>query len=73
VRPDPRLLQKAGVKRVIMASGDRDMMRGHMMNEVEKLKRAGMPAVFLSTGDYGHGYTPYMNEMLEKALGGGLT
>ena len=68
IEPDARLLQRAGVQNVLLASGDRDMMKWHMVEQASRLKRRGVRAEFRSMGDVGHGFARDMDAWLAKAL-----
>ena len=68
VRPDARLLKRAGVKSVLFASGERDMMRGHMMAEARRLDRHGIRATYRSLGKVGHWFAPDMQAFMNDAL-----
>lgn len=68
IEPDARLLQRAGIKSVLLASGDRDMMKWHMVGEAHKLRRRGMRATYMSMGDVGHWFAPDMDGWLAKAM-----
>jgi predicted esterase len=54
VAPDAATLRAAGIKRVVMAAGDYDLSRPMMTGATLALKRAGMPARFVSLGRIGH-------------------
>ncbi|MFW5740484.1 MAG: alpha/beta hydrolase, partial [Myxococcota bacterium] len=64
VYPNAELLKKAGVKRVLLASGDRDMMRWHMTEQARRLNGRGVPAKFMSMGPVGHWFAPDMDAWL---------
>lgn len=68
VYPNADLLKKAGVKRVLLASGDRDMMRWHMHQQAERLNRRGVPATFMTMGNVGHWFAPDMDSWMKQAL-----
>ncbi len=68
VYPNADLLKKAGVKRVLLASGDRDMMRWHMTDQAQRLNRRGVPAKFMSLGPVGHWFAPNMDTWMRDAL-----
>jgi predicted esterase len=67
IEPDARLLQRAGVKNVLLASGDRDMMKWHMVGEASKLRRRGVRATYLSMGNVGHWFAHDMDAWLAGA------
>ena len=68
VYPNARLLARAGVKRVLLASGERDMMRWHMSNEARRLDQQGIPARYMSMGPVGHWFAPDMDTWMKDAL-----
>jgi predicted esterase len=51
---DPARLRAAGVKRVVLASGDKDPTRDGLKALAEKLDAAGVQARFVSLGPGGH-------------------
>lgn len=51
---DADRLRAAGVRRVVLAAGDRDGARDEMRVQAERLTAAGLPARFTSLGDVGH-------------------
>ncbi len=61
-------LKKNGVERVLMASGDRDMMRWHMFDQARRLSRRGVTSTFMGMGDVGHWFARDMDSWLEGAL-----
>jgi predicted esterase len=54
VRPDPAKLRAAGIRRVLLTSGDKDGARIAMQRATEKIAAAGISAHFLSLGPVGH-------------------
>ena len=68
VYPNATLLKRAGVRRVLLASGDRDMMRWHMTEQARRLDRQGVPSTFMSLGDVGHWFAPDMDTWMTGAL-----
>ncbi len=68
VYPNAALLKRAGVRRVLLASGDRDMMRWHMTEQARRLDRQGVPSTFMSLGDVGHWFAPDMDAWMTNAL-----
>jgi predicted esterase len=54
VAPDAATLRAAGIHRVVMAAGDYDLSRPMMTEAIAALKRAGMPARYVSLGKIGH-------------------
>lgn len=51
---DADRLRAAGVRRVVLAAGDRDGSRDVMRAQADRLTAAGFPARFMSLGDVGH-------------------
>jgi len=51
---DADRLRTAGVRRVVLAAGDRDGSRDTMQAQAARLTAAGLPARFMSLGDVGH-------------------
>ena len=68
VEPDARLLQLAGVQNVMLASGDRDMMKWHMVGVAARLQRRGVRATFVSMGNVGHWFADDMDQWLANAM-----
>jgi len=68
VYPNATLLKRAGVRRVLLASGDRDMMRWHMTEQARRLDRQGVQSTFMSLGDVGHWFAPDMDAWMTSAL-----
>ncbi len=66
--PDARLLARAGVSRVLMGSGDFDMMKGHMVEQSRRLDRAGVASRYMSMGRVGHWFARDMDAWLSGAL-----
>ncbi len=62
-------LEKNGIGRVLLASGDYDMARPHMVAEARRLRRAGMPSTFMTLGPVGHRFAEDMDRWTEAALG----
>jgi predicted esterase len=54
MKPDPARLKRAGIRRVVLASGDRDGARSTMQLATEKLRRGGLEARFVSLGPIWH-------------------
>lgn len=67
--PDARALKENGVLRVLLASGDFDLSRSHMMDAARSLSHAGTESTFMSLGKVGHRFAKDMDEWLETALG----
>jgi predicted esterase len=51
---DADKLRAAGVRRVVLAAGDRDGSRASMRAQAARLSEAGLSARFMSLGDVGH-------------------
>jgi predicted esterase len=51
---DPARLRAAGVRRVVLASGDKDPTRDGLKSLADKLDAAGLPARFVGLGPGGH-------------------
>ncbi len=75
VHPDAGLLEKAGVRRVVLAAGDLDMTSAPLQEDARRLSAHGMPTRFVSLGHFGHGYPAdmeaRMHEPREWVAGGG--
>lgn len=67
IEPDAKLLQEAGIRSVLLASGDRDMMKWHMVGVASRLQRRGMRASYMSMGDVGHWFSHDMDGWLARA------
>jgi predicted esterase len=65
---DAERLRKAGVKRVLLAAGDHDMMKWRMVDQAKKLRRGGFPVAFVSLGKVGHWFPSDMRQKMETAL-----
>lgn len=68
ILPNARLLERAGVHRVLLASGDFDMMKSHMVEQSRLLDRRGMPSAYRSLGRVGHTFAPDMDIWMTGAL-----
>lgn len=68
VYPNATLLKRAGVRRVLLASGERDMMRWHMTEQARQLDRQGVRSTFMSLGDVGHWFARDMDSWMIGAL-----
>ena len=68
VYPDARLLEQAGVSKLILAAGDYDMMSRHMKSVAHSTERHGFPALFLSLGKVGHRFPDDLTERMTLAL-----
>jgi predicted esterase len=51
---DTARLRAAGIARVVLAAGDRDMARAFMRAQADSLDKAGLPSRFVSLGPGGH-------------------
>lgn len=74
VHPDAGLLEKAGVKRVVLAAGDLDMTSAPLQDDARKLAAHGLPTRFVSLGHFGHGYPSDMEARMHEPMqwvGGG--
>jgi predicted esterase len=67
VHPNQKLLEQAGVRRLLMVAGDWDMMKWHMYRQAQKLERKGMDCAFLSLGKIGHQFPHDMNALMGRA------
>ena len=56
VEPDARELARAGVRRVVLGSGDRDAPRAALERTAARLRKEGVEARFTSLGAVGHTY-----------------
>ena len=68
VHPDGALLEKAGVRRVVLAAGDMDMTSAPLQEDARALNRLGLPTRFVSLGHFGHGYPPDMAELMRAQI-----
>ena len=68
VHPDAYALRRAGVQRVVLGSGDYDMMKGQMIAATELLRRGGMASHFVSFGPVGHAFPSDIDEWIARAL-----
>lgn len=68
IYPDAKRLRKAGVQRLVLAAGEHDMMKWHMVAQTKKLIRQGYPAAFMSMGKIGHAFPRDLGERMERAL-----
>jgi dipeptidyl aminopeptidase/acylaminoacyl peptidase len=69
VYPDVRQLHRAGVERIVLAAGVRDLTYPHLVEQARRLRRQGTEVRFVSLGDTGHWFpddlTPRMSEILD--------
>ncbi|MGH7297759.1 MAG: hypothetical protein ACRELB_22665, partial [Polyangiaceae bacterium] len=68
VHPDAAALEKAGVKRVVLAAGDLDMTSAPLQQDARLLTSHGMPTRFVSLGRFGHGYPADMQERMREPM-----
>lgn len=68
VYPRAERLRRAGVQRIVLAAGDHDMMKWHMVGEAKKLARAGFPVAFMSMGKVGHTFPKDLEARMKRAL-----
>lgn len=66
--PEPGLLRRQGVERLVLAAGDNDMMRWHMAEQARRTDRYGLPTRFISFGPVGHWFPPNLTDYLREAL-----
>lgn len=64
---DAKRLRKAGVKRVVLTSGDHDMMKWRMVAQAKKLRRQGFPVAFMSLGKVGHWFPNDIEQKMKVA------
>jgi hypothetical protein len=72
--PDAALLKRAGLKRVVLAAADLDITSAPLRKDAKTLAGQGLPTLFVSLGQYGHGYPPDIAERMHDAMqwvGGG--
>jgi predicted esterase len=65
---DAKRLARAGVKRVLLAAGDRDESRTSMAALARRLDGAGVEARFASLGDVGHAFPSDMGARMCEAI-----
>lgn len=67
---DASKLRAAGVRRVVLAAGDKDGARDAMRAQAEHMNAEGLPTRFVSLGDVGHELPvpPGIDGMLAEAL-----
>ena len=68
VYPSAELLRAAGVDRLVLAAGERDMMRWHMSEQARRLEQRGIAARFVSLGDAGHWFPPDLTTRMDSIL-----
>ena len=52
----------------MLAAGDHDMMKWHMVGEAKKLARAGFPVAFMSMGKVGHTFPKDIDARMSRAI-----
>jgi len=65
---DARALRAAGVRRVVLASGDADEASAAMRSLAQRLSAPGFEARFMSLGPGGHAFPPDMGERMHEAV-----
>ncbi len=65
---DPARLRSAGIRRVVLASGDHDGARTSMQRLADRLARHGVDATFKSLGPGGHEFPPDMDARMCEAI-----
>jgi len=65
---DPTRLRTAGVRRVLLAAGDRDGAQASMRQVADGLKTAGLDARFMSLGPGGHPFPVDMADRMVEAI-----
>jgi predicted esterase len=68
VHPDAALLKRAGVKRVVLAAADLDITSAPLRKDAKTLATQGLPTLFVSLGQYGHGYPPDIADRMHDAM-----
>jgi predicted esterase len=68
IHPGTDRLKRAGVERVVLASGNYDMMHTVMTSSAARFDREGLPAIFVSLGDVGHTYPQDLPERMTRAM-----
>jgi predicted esterase len=68
VLPEPSLLQKNGVERVLFASGSFDLSHAHMLEETRRLSAHGTTTTFMSLGPVGHSFARDMATWTTRAF-----
>jgi predicted esterase len=68
VEPDPRALANAGIRRVLLASGDYDGAKGAMRTAAARLSEAGIESTWKSLGPVGHQFAFDMDAWMAVAL-----
>ena len=65
---DARRLAAAGVRRVVLAAGERDEAKSSMQNLARRLDGAGVEARYMSLGDVGHAFPSDMGARMCAAI-----
>jgi predicted esterase len=65
---DVARLKSAGVRRVVLAAGEKDGARAQMEALAERTQGEGLPARFLSLGPGGHPFPPDMDARMCEAV-----
>ncbi|MCC6214959.1 MAG: hypothetical protein IT376_08830 [Polyangiaceae bacterium] len=68
VQLDARRLRAAGLERVVLMAGERDMMKWHMVGQARALARAGFPVAFVSLGPVGHTLPRVLPDAVRRSL-----
>jgi predicted esterase len=68
VSPDPEKLKAAGIRRVVLATGDLDGSRPVMKKALLALEAAGIPTRFVSLGRIGHWLPRDLETILRDAI-----
>ncbi len=68
VDPHPQQLRAAGVERLVLAAGERDMMHWYMEDQARRARRGEFDARFVSLGDAGHWFPSDLTPRLEAIL-----
>ncbi len=68
VYPRAELLRTAGVQRLVLAAGERDMMHWHMRDQAHRVGRHGVTARFVSLGNSGHWFPLDLTERMDAIL-----
>jgi len=68
VHPRADRMRRAGVQRLVLAAGEHDMMKWHMVGEAKKLARAGFPVAFMSMGKVGHTFPKDIEARMTRAI-----
>ncbi|MGZ3419565.1 MAG: alpha/beta hydrolase [Polyangiales bacterium] len=69
IEPDVEELRAAGIERVVLAAGDLDASRPHMLEVERRLRELGMKTKFVSLGKVGHVYPSDLASRMGPALG----